>query len=95
MHFSLEIDHDNRINCVYSRKRYIHGGVQYHFKFANGWGASVVKHSFSYGSDLDLWELAVLDKTGAISYDNEITDDVVGYLTNKEVNDYLTKIRKL
>ena len=36
------------------------GGIQYRFKFDNKYGASVVKHSGSYGHEQDLWELAVI-----------------------------------
>lgn len=80
-------------------KKSLFDGVQYLFRFPNNYGASVVKHSGSYGSTRDLWELAVIyfhpdDKWGLI-YDTEITDDVEGYLTNQDVLDLLRRIQAL
>jgi len=73
----------------------IHGGVQYIAKFNNGYGASVVRHSFSYGNQQGFWELAVLDSDGDITYDTPITDDVLGYLTEEDVENTLNKIKTL
>lgn len=75
-------------------------GVQYLFRFQNGYGASVIKHNFSYGHDMDLWELAVvkfIDESDcyALVYDTPVTHDVIGYLTDKEVREYLQKIKEL
>ena len=36
---------------------YVNGGVQHVYSFSNGYGASVVKHDFSYGGKQGLWEL--------------------------------------
>lgn len=71
-----------------------HGGVRYEFSFDNGYGASVIKNPGSYGIEDDLWELAVL-KDGHINYDTPITGDVVGSLTDEEVNYLLRKIEQL
>lgn len=74
----------------------IFGEVYVHrFKFENGYGASVIKHFGSYGYKDDLFELAVLDKNGNLCYDTPITNDVIGYLTNEEVLEYLERIRRL
>lgn len=70
------------------------GGIQYIFTAPNGYGASIVKHSFSYGGKNGLWELAVL-LGDAICYDTPITDDVLGHLTEEEVNDTLKQIADL
>lgn len=74
-------------------------GVQYVFKFMNNYGASVVKRPGSYGFRNDLWELAVIrwynDEEWHITYDTEITSDVIGDLTNAEVNEVLMRISKL
>lgn len=79
--------------------RPMHGGVSNVFKFENNYGASVVKHRWSYGSHNDLWELAVIcfDETGKwdLNYDTEITDDVVGFLTDDEVCALLERIKNL
>lgn len=73
--------------------------IRYRFKFDNGYGASVVTHDFSYDHESDRWELAVLrygrDDDFELDYDTEITDDVLGWLTNEEVLDLLGRIQKL
>jgi hypothetical protein len=77
------------------------GGVQYVFRFANYYGASVVKHRGSYGHNIDMWELAVIkfenddNDSWDLNYDTPITSDVVGYLTDDEVRDLLTQIKEL
>jgi len=73
----------------------IHDGVRKEFKFANGYGASIVRHSFSYGGNKGLWELAVLDKNGELCYDTPITDDVIGHLNDPEVDRILEEIKRL
>lgn len=76
----------------------INGGVQLLYFFENGYGASVVRHDYSYGHDDGLWELAVLrgssDNWG-MDYSTPITPDVIGYLSNPDVSSYLTKIEAL
>ena len=72
-----------------------HDGIQYTTTFQNGYGASIVQHSYSYGGTAGLWELAVIGKDGYVCYDTEITNDVLGYLTEKEVNETLDKIAQL
>lgn len=80
-------------------ERSLHGGVQYRFQFDNGYGASVVKHRYSYGSMEDLWELAVTKRDARgdwdLCYDTPITDDVLGHLTDEEVRDILRQIKEL
>ena len=72
---------------------------EHRFKFPNNYGASVVKHIGSYGATKDLFELAVLkfEENGQsyLCYDTPITDDVLGWLTNKDVLNYLKKIKHL
>lgn len=64
--------------------------------FDNGYGASVVSHTFSYGGKSGLYELAVLDSDGEIHYDNPVAGgDVKGYLTEEEVTELLIQIQKL
>ena len=75
------------------------GGIQYIFKADNGYGASIVKHDFSYGGREGLWELAVIqfEVTGDwdICYDTPVTNDVLGHLSDDEVNELLIKIQNL
>ena len=71
------------------------GGYQLVYKFDNGYGASVVKHDFSYGGKKGLYELAVLDNEGALCYTTPITEDVVGHLSMGEVDKLLVEISHL
>lgn len=81
-------------------------GTQRLFRFDNGLGASVIQFEImpgvgSYGAAQGLWELAVLRFAGdglqdfELSYDTGITDDVMGHLTEDEVQETLAKIRDL
>lgn len=74
-------------------------GEQNIYKFKNGYGASVVRNSISYGHEEGLWELGVItfDKNNdfKLCYDTEITNDVIGYLTENQVDEILEKIEKL
>ncbi len=70
-------------------------GYQLLYTFDNGYGASVVKHDFSYGGKNGKYELAVLDKDGSLCYDTPITEDVVGHLTMGEVENLLAEISYL
>lgn len=63
--------------------------------FDNGFGASVVSIESSYGGKKGLYELAVLDKDGKLTYDTPITDNVVGYLSPEQVTEYLFRIQDL
>ena len=78
----------------------LYDGIQYMFRFENNYGASVVKHFGSYGHEDDLWELAVIKfdaETGEwnLTYDTEITDDVLGCQTDEEIRDLLKRIKEL
>lgn len=79
-------------------ERAVNGGIQKLYFFDNGYGASVIRHSFSYGNEDGLWELAVLsfnETEWKIDYDTEITDDVIGYLTEQKVEEFLQQIKSL
>ena len=85
-------------NHEYRSSRPINGGMQYVFKFPNNLGASVVKHDFSYGNSEGLWELAVLgweNDNSYLNYDTPITDDVIGHLSELEVEQILNDIKEL
>lgn len=71
-------------------------GIISRIQFDNGFGASVVKHQYSYGGDRGLYELAVLDSNGELHYDNSVANgDVIGYLRPEDVTDVMEKIQKL
>ena len=73
---------------------YVNGGVQHVYSFSNGYGASVVKHDFSYGGKQGLWELAVLEGED-ICYTSGITDDDIGHLSWVNVEKILGEIKSL
>ena len=70
-------------------------GIQYRICFPKvGYGASVIKLPGSYGYENDLWELALLsdsngDGNGNLEYTKLVNDDVLGNLTDNEVNKVL------
>ena len=69
-------------------------GEQRIYEFDNGFRASVIRGVYSYGGDVGLYELAVMDKDD-LRYDTHITSDVVGCLTQAEVEEYLVRIKAL
>tara|TARA_R110002074_G_scaffold53740_1_gene134540 strand:+ start:168 stop:503 length:336 start_codon:yes stop_codon:yes gene_type:complete len=81
------IDHRMALNEHYS-------GIQKEYRFDNGYGASVICHTGSQGGHQGLWELAVT-LYGILCYDTVITNDVMGYLTTKDVNKHLQAIKEL
>lgn len=76
-------------------------GTQRIYRFPNGYGASVIQSPYSYGGRDGLYELAVAKFNGedhddwSLCYETEITDDVLGYLTEREVREALDKIAGL
>ena len=70
-------------------------GVQSHVMFDSGFGASVVKGPHTYGGKMGLYEIAVLDSDGYITYETPVTSDVIGYLRPEDVTDVMEKIQKL
>lgn len=62
--------------------------------FTNGYGASIVSHEYSYGGSQGLYELAVL-RGDKLCYNTPVTSDVLGYLSEKDVEDYLQRIENL
>ena len=75
------------------------GAVQKLYRFANSYGASVVKGEHTYGGDEGLWELAVIkfktDGDFVLDYSTPITEDVEGHLTDDAVEELLDKIEAL
>jgi hypothetical protein len=64
-------------------------------QFPNGYGASIVQGPHTYGGDKGLYEIAIFGKDGNITYSTPITDDVLGYLTEQDVEKTLTDIKNL
>ena len=70
-------------------------GVMSRIEFENGYGASVVKGEYTYGGKDGLYELAVLDSNGDLTYSTSITNDVLGHLSEDDVTKVLEQIQSL
>jgi hypothetical protein len=70
-------------------------GKQCIVQYSNGYGASIVQGPHTYGGKDGLYELAVFGKDGEITYDTPITNDVLGYLSEAEVEKILLEIKNL
>ena len=88
-----------KIHEPYDARPLESGAVQKLYRFANNYGASVVKGEHTYGGDEGLWELAVLkfktDGDFVLDYSTPITEDVEGHLTDDAVEELLDKIEAL
>jgi hypothetical protein len=89
-------------NVVASAEHYkAHDGDQAVIFFRNGFGASVVRHSYSYGGREGFYELAVIVKDEKdprdfrLTYETSVTDDVLGWLTADDVVEKLKEISRL
>lgn len=75
-------------------------GIRYAIHFPEvGYGASVIKRPGSYGYYKDLWELALLsydesEKEWHLDYEAIVDYDVLGDLTDDQVNTVLKYISK-
>lgn len=70
-------------------------GKQCVVQYPNGYGASIVQGQYTYGGDKGLYELAVLGTDGQLTYETSITDDVLGNLSEQEIEETLIKIKNL
>lgn len=76
--------------------RSLNGGTQKIYRFDNGYGASVVNSSMSYGTELAVIKFIDEDNDRFnLTYSTPITDDVIGYLTESELEDTLGRIQAL
>ena len=85
-----ELDFSTRANKL--------SGKQAVVFFGNGYGASVIQGYGTYGGEEGLYELAVIwgsDADWDLCYDTEITEDVIGHLTESEITDLLKRIEEL
>jgi hypothetical protein len=66
--------------------------------FPNGYGISVVTGKSFYTNEIKPYEIAVLkgdENDWEVCYNTHITNDVVGYLDENEVTQYMLEIQKL
>ena len=86
----------NKFDLLTFKKMKKQDGVQAIAEFPNGFGASVIKSDISFGGKSGLFELAVLDNdTGNINSTTDITDDVIGWQDEDDIDRVLTAISKL
>lgn len=79
---------------VLSRPHSCGCGTQDIYRFENGYEASVVCTPYTYGGEEGKKELAVMHG-GKIVYDTPITNDVLGWLSDDEVQEVLGRIAAL
>lgn len=77
----------------------IGNGVQARHDFPNGYGVSVVRFNVgafggSYGADQGLYEVAIM-KDGHLTYETPITDDVLGYQSEENVENVMKQVEQL
>lgn len=70
-------------------------GKKTRMHFDNGFGVSVVSHTYSYGGKRGLYEIAVLDKNGELTYDTPVTNDVIGNLSETGVTNVMREVQEL
>jgi hypothetical protein len=84
-----------KIHEPYDARPLESGAVQKLYRFANNYGASVVKGEHTYGGDEGLWELAVLKFKTDGDYVLDYTTPIEGHLTDDAVEELLDKIEAL
>ena len=86
----------NKFDLLTFEKLKHQDGIQAIVEFPNGFGASVIKSDTSFGGKSGLFELAVLDnENGNINSTTDITDDVIGWQDEDDIDRVLTAISKL
>jgi hypothetical protein len=70
---------------------------RWEYRFANGYGASVIRGQYTYGGSEGKWEMAVLDSNADILYNTPVIpgEDVLGWLTDEQVEQLLERISEL
>jgi hypothetical protein len=77
------------------KSRKVNWGVQHLAFFPNGYGVSIIQSTYSYGGSSGLWEMAILkgnEDEWDLTYDTPITSDVLGHLSESEVNEYVDQV---
>lgn len=73
---------------------YHRGARQAVEQFDNGYGVSVVFGSCFYSNGIDTYEVAILHN-GDLTYNTDITDDVIGYISESEVTEIMRQVQLL
>jgi len=92
------------INDIEFKPHPVGSGVHGIIFFPNGYGISIVRFKMSHGgygsytSNDSEWEVAILKgdiNEWKICYDTEISDDVIGHLSEGEVNWIMIQVQEL
>lgn len=101
MNFNLKVNEELKKYIFFiGNDSYLEKRIQYLFKFENGYGASVIKHIYSYGGKEDLWEVACVEWHNldgwkyALHYPPLMDNDVIGWLNDEQVNNLLMMINE-
>lgn len=78
----------------FSPHPFVENGDQAIIHFDNGYGVSVLVGNEFYSNGIDTYEVAIL-KDGNITYETPITNDVLGYLSKKEVTKVMKQVQQL
>lgn len=90
----MQVEQLEYFNSLVFKPHAIGNGVQAVKNFENEYGVSVVNHSFSYGNKQGLYEVAVMYK-GNITYNTSITNDVLGWQSEEDVNEVMQRVSLL
>lgn len=71
----------------------VQGGIIAQESFNNSYGVSVVRFNGAY-ADENTFEVAIL-KNGNLCYTTEITDDVLGYQSESDINEVMKLVQEL
>lgn len=85
----------NKFDLLTFKDTEIPKGICATVEFPNGWGASIIQNEVSYGGKSNLFEIAVLDSNKNITSQTDITDDVVGWCDEDDIDRILSAISKL
>jgi len=64
------------------------------YEFSNGWMLSAIKTSFSYGGEIGLWEICLLDdKRNEVTTDvfHNVVDEYVGFVNDQELEGFVQR----
>lgn len=68
--------------------------TQARLDFSNGYGVSVITGSSAYTSNSAPYEVAIMYK-GSLTYNTDITDDVLGHQSEEDVTDVMKRVQEL
>lgn len=68
--------------------------IQCRMFFGNGFGVSIIRGHYTYGGEEGLYELAIISDDG-LQYNTAMTEDVLGYLTEKEIEQIVYSVQCL